>query len=135
MRVIAVDGGDEKRDLCKRLGAEAFIDFSHDQGHHGRNYENYHIRRARGANNSCKEGRVCDGAEFLTSGWDHGSSRIAEGSDSLGGRSAIIVVLEKAEYRWQCSVVGVGSHSFSSGDLHPFVVVVVVVIHEPTPSQ
>ena len=107
MRVIAVDGGDEKRDLCKRLGIEAFIDFSHDQGHHGRNYENYHIQRARGANNSCNEGRVCDGAEFLASGWDHGSSRIDEGSDSLGGRSAINVVLEKAEYRWQCSVVGV----------------------------
>jgi NADPH-dependent curcumin reductase CurA len=28
MWVIAVDGGDEKRDLCKRLGAEAFIDFT-----------------------------------------------------------------------------------------------------------
>ena len=28
MRVIAVDGGDEKRDLCKRLGAEEFIDFT-----------------------------------------------------------------------------------------------------------
>lgn len=28
MRVIAVDGGDEKRDLCKKLGAEAFIDFT-----------------------------------------------------------------------------------------------------------
>jgi len=28
MRVIAVDSGDEKRDLCKRLGAEAFIDFT-----------------------------------------------------------------------------------------------------------
>jgi propanol-preferring alcohol dehydrogenase len=28
MRVIAVDGGDEKRDLCKRLGAETFIDFT-----------------------------------------------------------------------------------------------------------
>lgn len=28
MRVIAVDGGDEKRNLCKRLGAEAFIDFT-----------------------------------------------------------------------------------------------------------
>jgi propanol-preferring alcohol dehydrogenase len=28
MRVIAVDGGDEKRDLCERLGAEAFIDFT-----------------------------------------------------------------------------------------------------------
>jgi propanol-preferring alcohol dehydrogenase len=27
MRVIAIDGGDEKRDLCKRLGAEEFIDF------------------------------------------------------------------------------------------------------------
>jgi propanol-preferring alcohol dehydrogenase len=28
MRVITVNGGDEKRDLCKRLGAEAFIDFT-----------------------------------------------------------------------------------------------------------
>lgn len=28
MRAIAVDGGDEKRDLCERLGAEAFIDFT-----------------------------------------------------------------------------------------------------------
>lgn len=28
MRVIAIDGGDEKRDLCKRLGAEAYIDFT-----------------------------------------------------------------------------------------------------------
>ena len=28
MRVIAIDGGDEKRDLCKKLGAEAFIDFT-----------------------------------------------------------------------------------------------------------
>lgn len=27
MRVIAIDGGDEKRDLCLRLGAEVFIDF------------------------------------------------------------------------------------------------------------
>jgi len=27
MRVIAIDGGDEKRDLCKKLGAEVFIDF------------------------------------------------------------------------------------------------------------
>lgn len=27
MRVIAVDGGDAKRDLCKKLGAEVFIDF------------------------------------------------------------------------------------------------------------
>ncbi|KAF5972834.1 alcohol dehydrogenase V [Fusarium bulbicola] len=27
MRVIAVDGGDEKRDLCLKLGAEVFIDF------------------------------------------------------------------------------------------------------------
>ena len=32
MRVIAVDGGDEKRDLCKRLGAEAFIDFATTKG-------------------------------------------------------------------------------------------------------
>lgn len=28
MRIIAIDGGDEKRDLCKRLGAEEFIDFT-----------------------------------------------------------------------------------------------------------
>lgn len=28
MRVIAVDGGDAKRDLCKKLGAEHFIDFT-----------------------------------------------------------------------------------------------------------
>jgi propanol-preferring alcohol dehydrogenase len=27
MRVIAIDGGDEKRELCKKLGAEVFIDF------------------------------------------------------------------------------------------------------------
>jgi propanol-preferring alcohol dehydrogenase len=27
MRVIAIDGGDEKRDLCLKLGAEVFIDF------------------------------------------------------------------------------------------------------------
>lgn len=27
MRVIAIDGGDAKRDLCKKLGAEEFIDF------------------------------------------------------------------------------------------------------------
>lgn len=27
MRVIAIDGGNEKRDLCKKLGAEEFIDF------------------------------------------------------------------------------------------------------------
>ena len=27
MRVIAIDGGDVKRDLCKKLGAEHFIDF------------------------------------------------------------------------------------------------------------
>jgi len=28
MRVIAIDGGDAKRDLCKKLGAEEFIDFT-----------------------------------------------------------------------------------------------------------
>lgn len=28
MRVIAIDGGDAKRDLCKKLGAEVFIDFT-----------------------------------------------------------------------------------------------------------
>ncbi|KNG48285.1 alcohol dehydrogenase [Stemphylium lycopersici] len=28
MRVIAIDGGDEKRDLCLKLGAEKFIDFT-----------------------------------------------------------------------------------------------------------
>ncbi|KAM5356876.1 hypothetical protein ACJ41O_003522 [Fusarium nematophilum] len=27
MRVIAIDGGDHKRELCKKLGAEVFIDF------------------------------------------------------------------------------------------------------------
>lgn len=27
MRVIAIDGGDQKRDLCLKLGAEEFIDF------------------------------------------------------------------------------------------------------------
>ena len=27
MRVIAIDGGNEKRDLCKKLGAEEYIDF------------------------------------------------------------------------------------------------------------
>lgn len=27
MRIIAIDGGDEKRKLCKQLGAEHFIDF------------------------------------------------------------------------------------------------------------
>lgn len=27
MRVIAIDGGSEKEELCKKLGAEAFIDF------------------------------------------------------------------------------------------------------------
>lgn len=27
MRIIAVDGGDEKRKLCKKLGAEHYIDF------------------------------------------------------------------------------------------------------------
>lgn len=32
MRVIAVDGGDEKRDLCKHRGLYRFY---HDQGHHG----------------------------------------------------------------------------------------------------
>lgn len=28
IRVIAIDGGNEKRDLCKKLGAEEFIDFT-----------------------------------------------------------------------------------------------------------
>ena len=28
MRVIAIDGGDAKRELCMKLGAEAFIDFT-----------------------------------------------------------------------------------------------------------
>jgi len=28
MRVIAIDGGEEKRKLCKELGAEEFIDFT-----------------------------------------------------------------------------------------------------------
>lgn len=27
MRVVAVDGGDEKREMCMRLGCEAFVDF------------------------------------------------------------------------------------------------------------
>jgi propanol-preferring alcohol dehydrogenase len=27
-RVIAIDGGEEKRELCQKLGCEAFIDFS-----------------------------------------------------------------------------------------------------------
>jgi alcohol dehydrogenase, propanol-preferring len=31
MRIIAIDGGDEKRDLCKRLGAEEFVDFTKTQ--------------------------------------------------------------------------------------------------------
>jgi propanol-preferring alcohol dehydrogenase len=28
MRIIAIDGGDAKRDLCLKLGAEKFIDFT-----------------------------------------------------------------------------------------------------------
>lgn len=28
MRVIAIDGGDAKRDLCLKLGAEKFVDFT-----------------------------------------------------------------------------------------------------------
>lgn len=28
MRVIAIDGGDEKKALCEKLGADAFIDFT-----------------------------------------------------------------------------------------------------------
>ena len=28
MRVIAIDGGDGKKDLCTRLGAEHFIDYT-----------------------------------------------------------------------------------------------------------
>ncbi|KAL2439215.1 Alcohol dehydrogenase 5 [Exophiala dermatitidis] len=28
LRVIAIDGGDEKKELCKKLGAEEFIDFT-----------------------------------------------------------------------------------------------------------
>lgn len=28
MRVIAIDGGDHKRDLCLKLGAEFFLDFT-----------------------------------------------------------------------------------------------------------
>ncbi len=31
MRIIAIDGGDAKRDLCKKLGAEEFIDFTQVQ--------------------------------------------------------------------------------------------------------
>ena len=30
MRVIAIDGGDEKRDLCKWLGVEAYIDLNNN---------------------------------------------------------------------------------------------------------
>jgi propanol-preferring alcohol dehydrogenase len=33
MRVVAIDGGDEKRDLCKRLGAEALYRLYYEQGH------------------------------------------------------------------------------------------------------
>ncbi|PKX96816.1 zinc-dependent alcohol dehydrogenase [Aspergillus novofumigatus IBT 16806] len=28
LRVVAIDGGDEKREMCERLGAEAYIDFT-----------------------------------------------------------------------------------------------------------
>jgi propanol-preferring alcohol dehydrogenase len=28
LRVIAIDGGEEKRALCEKLGAEAFVDFT-----------------------------------------------------------------------------------------------------------
>jgi propanol-preferring alcohol dehydrogenase len=28
LRVIAIDGGNEKRDLCHKLGCEAFVDFT-----------------------------------------------------------------------------------------------------------
>jgi alcohol dehydrogenase, propanol-preferring len=28
MRVIAIDGGGEMKELCKKLGAEAYIDFT-----------------------------------------------------------------------------------------------------------
>ena len=28
MRIIAVDGGDDKKKLCKQLGAEEYIDFT-----------------------------------------------------------------------------------------------------------
>jgi propanol-preferring alcohol dehydrogenase len=28
MRVVGVDGGDEKKDLCIKLGCEAFVDFT-----------------------------------------------------------------------------------------------------------
>lgn len=31
MRVIAVDGGDDKKKLCKDLGAEEYIDFTQEK--------------------------------------------------------------------------------------------------------
>ena len=57
MRVIAIDGGDEKRDLCKKLGAEVFIDYTQTKdvtaevvkitgfGAHGKYF--YSVRRRR----------------------------------------------------------------------------------------
>jgi hypothetical protein len=42
-----------------------------------------------------KEG-LCDGAEFLASGWGDGGSRIAEGSYGVGGRPAVNAVLEES---------------------------------------
>jgi hypothetical protein len=85
----AVDGGDEERDLCKRIGVEAFIDFTtiKDITAEIMRITTYGTYGAHGvASNSCNEGRVCDGAEFLASGRDDGDSRIAEGSYGVGGR-------------------------------------------------
>jgi propanol-preferring alcohol dehydrogenase len=31
MRAIAIDGGDAKRDLCMKMGAEEFIDFTKEK--------------------------------------------------------------------------------------------------------
>ena len=31
MRVIAVDGGDDKKKLCKEIGAEEYIDFTQEK--------------------------------------------------------------------------------------------------------
>jgi NADPH:quinone reductase-like Zn-dependent oxidoreductase len=74
MRMIAVDGGDERRDLCKRLGAEASIDFTTTKD------ITAEIMRTTTYGAHYNEGRACDGAEFLASGRDDGGSRIAEGS-------------------------------------------------------
>jgi propanol-preferring alcohol dehydrogenase len=31
LRVLAIDSGDEKRELCKKIGAEEWIDFKHSK--------------------------------------------------------------------------------------------------------